>query len=122
MSRKKVKKFYAIKDGKGVKNKIVNSWEECKELVHGYPAIYKSFITKDEAEVYLDNIKDKEIEGIREKNSEAREYKTKRKRSTTYLKGIRLENNLYNEFEEKCEKMGYKQEKIISLLIKEWLI
>ncbi|WP_425306079.1 viroplasmin family protein [Clostridium neonatale] len=42
-------KYYAIKKGNGVTNKIVETWEECKVLVLGYPAIYKSFKTKDEA-------------------------------------------------------------------------
>ncbi|CAG9702350.1 RNase H1/viroplasmin domain-containing protein [Clostridium neonatale] len=39
-------KYYAIKKGNGVTNKIVETWEECKVLVLGYPAIYKSFKTK----------------------------------------------------------------------------
>ena len=42
MSKKKKQKYYAIKEGKGVKNKIVRTWTECKELVLGYPSIYKS--------------------------------------------------------------------------------
>ena len=45
MSKKKKQKYYAIKEGKGVKNKIVRTWSECKELVLGYPSIYKSFYT-----------------------------------------------------------------------------
>ena len=33
------KRFYAIKKGKGnTKNKIVETWSECKDLVLGYPA------------------------------------------------------------------------------------
>ena len=39
---------YAIKEGKGVKNKIVRTWSECKELVLGYPSIYKSFYTEED--------------------------------------------------------------------------
>lgn len=39
------KKYYAIKEGKGVKDKIVTTWTECKELVLCYPAVYKSFKT-----------------------------------------------------------------------------
>ena len=38
MSKKKKQKYYAIKEGKGVKNKIVRTWSECKELVLGYPS------------------------------------------------------------------------------------
>lgn len=44
-------KYYAIKIGKGVKDRIVRSWIECEALVKGYPAIYKSFKTEDEAAV-----------------------------------------------------------------------
>ena len=48
------KRFYAIKKGKGnTKNKIVETWSECKDLVLGYPAEYKGFATKEEAEIYL---------------------------------------------------------------------
>ncbi|WP_366846522.1 viroplasmin family protein [Clostridium sp.] len=38
-----------MKVGKGVKDKIVRSWSECKELVLGYPSIYKSFSTEVQA-------------------------------------------------------------------------
>ena len=48
MSKKKKQKYYAIKEGKGVKNKIVRTWTECKKLVLGYPSIYKSFYTEED--------------------------------------------------------------------------
>ena len=47
-SKNKKQKYYAIKEGKGVKNKIVRTWSECKELVLGYPSIYKSFYTEED--------------------------------------------------------------------------
>lgn len=48
------KKVYAVKKGK--KTGIFATWDECKANVHGYPgAQFKSFITKAEAEAYLDN-------------------------------------------------------------------
>ncbi|UEC21250.1 RNase H1/viroplasmin domain-containing protein [Clostridium septicum] len=51
MSKKKAKsKFYAIKEGNGVSNLIVNTWGECSKLVLGYNFIYKSFKTREEAE------------------------------------------------------------------------
>jgi len=58
-------KYYAIR--KGVKdNVIVNTWEECKELVHGVATEYKSFRSEDAAKAYLSGIKpsDYPIEGI----------------------------------------------------------
>ena len=45
---KKAKKWYTIKDGKGVQNKILTSWTECEKLVKGYSAIYKSFKSEEE--------------------------------------------------------------------------
>ena len=48
ISKNKKQKYYAIKEGKGVKNKIVRTWSECKELVLGYPSIYKSFYTEED--------------------------------------------------------------------------
>ena len=54
MARKK--KVYAIKVGKGVEDKIVNSWEECEKLVIGYPSVYKSFRNIKEANKYLKNM------------------------------------------------------------------
>ena len=38
-------KYYAIKLGKGVRDKIVTSWSECEALVKGYKSVYKSFKT-----------------------------------------------------------------------------
>lgn len=48
MVKKKAKKWYTIKDGKGVQNKILTSWTECEKLVKGYSAIYKSFKSEEE--------------------------------------------------------------------------
>lgn len=46
-------KFYAVK--KGRKTGIFNTWEECKEQVHGYSGCqFKSFSTYEEAVAYLD--------------------------------------------------------------------
>lgn len=47
MSKNKRKKYYAIKEGKGVKNIIVRSWDECVKLVLGYNSVYKSFLTEE---------------------------------------------------------------------------
>lgn len=46
------KKFYAVKQGK--KPGIYMSWDQCKAQVHGFSgAIYKSFPTKQEAELFV---------------------------------------------------------------------
>lgn len=50
------KKYYAVKVGKNTG--IYNTWNECKEQVHGYPgALYKSFPTKTEADHYINGMK-----------------------------------------------------------------
>lgn len=60
MSEKK--KYYAIKVGKDVTDKIVDNWEECEKLVKGYPSVYKSFKNKKEAKSYIKNTTDEQVE------------------------------------------------------------
>ena len=46
------KKIYAVRKGK--KTGLFYTWDECKQAVHGYSgAEYKSFLTKEEAEEFL---------------------------------------------------------------------
>ena len=53
-------KYYAVKNGR--KNGIYQTWDECKEQVHGFlDAQYKSFSTLEEAESYLED-RQKEVE------------------------------------------------------------
>lgn len=45
-------KYYAVKAGR--QPGIYFTWDDCKAQVHGFPgALYKSFTSKEEAEVYL---------------------------------------------------------------------
>lgn len=45
-------KFYAVR--KGIKPGIYLSWDECKSMVHGFAgAEYKGFLTRQEAENYI---------------------------------------------------------------------
>ena len=60
MSKKKL--YYAIKVGNNVKNKIVETWNECKQLVIGYPSIYKGFRKEKEAKRYLKDMSSQEVE------------------------------------------------------------
>lgn len=49
-----MKKYYAVRKGRGKTPAIYNTWEECREKVHGYPgAEYKSFKTLEEANDYI---------------------------------------------------------------------
>ena len=53
-------KFYAVRVGKIPG--IYTSWNDCKAVVHGYPAAeYKSFSSMQEAQKYIDFDKDKEL-------------------------------------------------------------
>ena len=49
-------KYYAIRtiDGKTI-NKIITSWDECKELVQGKHSEYKSFKNEQDAKDYIKN-------------------------------------------------------------------
>lgn len=118
MAKKAQKKYYAIKEGKGVKDKIVNTWTECKELVLGYPAVYKSFKTKDEAMEYLGNVDVKKVKKQTEKGMEFR----KKQKATTKLLSARLEKELVEDFENKCEQMGMTKEMILKGMLEEWLL
>lgn len=116
-------KYYAIKEGKGVKNKIVRTWSECKELVLGYPSIYKSFYTEEEALEYLKAIKD--VDKTLEENNKAMEYNKIKKKGTVsvanFLKGVRIDKTIAEEFESKCNDLNISKEKILNELIREWV-
>ena len=118
------KRFYAIKNGKGnTKNKILETWSECKDLVLGYSAEYKGFATKEEAEIYLGikNVPNDEIH----LRTTVKKMKVKKRRSrnknTTILK-VDLCKELYNEFSVKCSSLDISENDIIVNLIKEWLL
>ena len=53
----KKKKYYAV--AKGRKTGILETWEECQAAVIGVAgAKYKSFLTREEAQAYLDERSD----------------------------------------------------------------
>ena len=116
-------KYYAIKTGKGVKDKIVTSWSECEALVKGYPSVYKSFKTEEEALEYLGAIKD--VKRKLEENNKAMEYNKIKKKGTVsvanFLKGVRIDKTIAEEFESKCNDLNISKEKILNELIKEWV-
>ena len=121
----KKKRFYAIKKGKrNVRNKIVGTWSECKELVLGYPAEYKGFATREEAEIYL-GIRERELTNNeiilmpKLKNEKARKKKSKDKNNT--ILEVELSKDLYKEFSDKCSNLGFSENDIIVDMIKEWL-
>lgn len=117
MAKPKEKKYYAIKKGKGVKDKIIDTWEECSKLVLGYSSVYKSFATLEEAEKYLGTVN---VEKVREQTTFVREKKKKVK-ATTSLVQARVPKELYARFEEKCNEYGWEIGEGIIKLMEEWL-
>lgn len=115
---KNVKKYYAIKEGKGVKDKIVRTWGECKELVLGYPAVYKSFKTEEEAKAYLGKI---DVKKVKEQTKVGIEKKKKVK-ATTRLIQTRIDKELYEQFANKCAEMEQEEDIVIKNMIKEWVL
>jgi len=48
----KVQKYYGVRIGR--KTGIFTDWGECRKQIMGYPnAVYKSFLTREEAEAYM---------------------------------------------------------------------
>ena len=118
MGKKKAKsKFYAIKDGIGVKDIIVTSWDECSKLVLGYNAVYKSFRTEEEAKKYLGSV---DVEKVKEQAKKGMEDR-KIKKETIRSLSIRLPKEMYNDFEEKCSSLNLDKDKAIFMLLDEWL-
>lgn len=114
----KLKKYYAIKEGKNVKDKIVRSWTECEKLVKGYPAVYKSFKTEEEAIQYLRTVN---TEKLKRQTKKGIEFKKKQK-ETKKLLSVKLDKDLVIDFEEKCKKMNISKELILKGVLEEWLL
>lgn len=118
MSKQKKQKYYAIKEGKGVKDKIVRSWDECEKLVKGYPAVYKSFLTKEEALKYLGSVHPEKVKEQAKKGMEAK----KLQKANTRALNVRLDKKLIEDFEAKCEEIRLSKEVVLKGMIEEWLL
>lgn len=117
-NKPKLKKYYAIKEGKGIKDKIVRSWAECEKLVKGYPAVYKSFKTEEEALKYLGTVNAEKVKEQTKKGIEIR----KKQKATTRILSVRLNKDLVIDFEEKCKEMNIPKEIILKGMLEEWLL
>lgn len=120
--KSKIEKYYAIKVGRDTKDTIVRTWDECKAIVTGYPSIYKSFRTEEEALEYLGSIKDttKKLENINIAIKSRKEKKKNTTAITNVFKGVRIDNDLINDFTKKCEEFNTSTDKMLIELIKEW--
>lgn len=120
LAKKKLKKWYAIKSiDMNQVDLIVTTWKECEELVSHHKAVYKSFLTKEEAEDYLKNMTRNEQTKIIDQMQYNREKRKERKETTTLVKAY-IPNEIYNQFQEKLKKMHYDQESTIIDLIQDW--
>jgi len=116
--KSKPKKFYAIKEGIGVKDIIVRSWDECSKLVLGYNAVYKSFLTEDEAKKYLEIV---DVDTVKKQTIKGMESKKIRKETTRTL-SIRLPKEVYKDFIDKCNNINIDKDKAVKMLIEEWIL
>ncbi len=67
------KKIYCIKIGK--KTGKFYSWDECKSNVSGFKgAIYKSFTTEEEADIYLSGVQNLQAETVNTTNTSEQEF------------------------------------------------
>lgn len=112
------KKYYAIKEGKGVKNIILDSWSKCQPLVIGYNAKYKSFKTEDEAKEYLNLIPKKQVKKVNKAASKAKQKK-KEKGGATVSVQAKIPKELYEKFLKRCEIMDMDKTKTLQSLIQE---
>ena len=116
--KEKQNKYYAIKEGKGVENLIVRTWTECKELVHGYNAVYKSFNNLEDAKKYMEEV---DVIKVREQKQFARNKRDRLKKTTKHINGFRISNEMYSDLEDRCEKEGIEIEDAIKFAISKYL-
>lgn len=115
------KKFYAIKKGRNVENKIVLSWSECKKIVNGYPSIFKSFSTEEDALNYLGIKKNNSNKNKKSKSKNeitTLEIKNKSKKNENFK--VQISSELYTDFIEKCISKHISKDMIISYIINNW--
>lgn len=118
----KKKKYYAIKEGRK-SNLIVDTWKECEELTKGYASKFKSFITKEDAEKYLQGktIKSTENQIVLSKEDTIKQKIIFKPKKGNKQVSATLNNETYTKFINKCKKFEIEEDKIIINLIKEWI-
>lgn len=117
------KKFYAIKKGNGVENKIVSTWEECKSLVEGYHSEFKSFKTEEDALKYL-GIKNKRNKNNKKTNKKSDngivnlKIQNKEDKSSSFK--VQISYELYNDFMKKCIEKHLSKDMILAFIMNQW--
>lgn len=126
-------KFYAIKKGNGVENKIVLSWDECKPLVEGYHSEFKSFKSEDDALNYLGIKKPKAKNKGKNKNNNSQDKKQNQKKESGIINlqvqnkshknknfKVQISDELYNDFISKCIEKHLSKDMILAFIINQW--
>ncbi|RGX03142.1 RNase H1/viroplasmin domain-containing protein [Paraclostridium sordellii] len=119
-------KFYAIKKGNGVENKIVLSWEECKSIVDGYPSEFKSFKTEEDALNYLgikkpkSKNKSKTKKQNNKKESSVINLQIQNKSSKNKNFKVQISDELYNDFINKCLEKHLSKDMILGFIMNQW--
>ncbi|MDP4146178.1 MAG: RNase H1/viroplasmin domain-containing protein [Bacillota bacterium] len=119
MKKKKLKKYYAIKEGRK-SNLIVESWKECEELTQGCKSVFKSFTTREEAESYLRG--EQTVPKADQTNIERSQNKVRPKNNKSgKCISVILDNSTYIKFAKKCSDFQVEEDRMISMLINEWI-
>ena len=89
----------------------------------GYPAEYKGFATKEEAEIYLGikNVSNNEVY-IKTNSKKMRLKKRKNRNKDKTILEVEICKDLYREFSDECSSLDISENDIIVNLIKEWLL
>ena len=124
MTKKIKKKWYAIKSIDGtIIDKVVESWDECKEIVYHHIAVYKSFPNKDDAYKYLIDMDEyeatKKEEFVRREMENRHKYKEKKKEMITYM--VTIDKELTSRFDLRLKRMNYTAEQVLADFIKEYV-
>ena len=111
-------KYYAIKYAKGIQNKIVRSWEECKQQVTGTTAIYKSFKSEIEAIQYLKSIPDKDVPKLVQKYEYIAKVNKAKQESIQTIKSLQVSKELYTAISNTAQKNNTTVEEVVVYCLK----
>lgn len=126
-------KYYAIKKGRGIENKIVRSWSECKKIVEGYNSEFKAFKVEEEALEYLGITKKSKVTKNRagSKKDVADTVKNKNDNDIVNLRvenksnkssnfKVQISDELYNDFIRKCSEKHLSKDLILAFIMNGW--
>ena len=114
------KNFYAIYLIEKDEKIIVDSWQKCEQILKGNNHLQKGFVTKEEAEEWLNSLTAKDINkhnAIMDKIKSNKQQKIATNKSYT----ITIDKELAKKFDEKLRKMHFDAQYVLNDCIKEWV-